>query len=250
MEQFFTKDYTGEPFILFNTPHLVGLGIVLLVVLSMFLVKRSQSPRLRNAVRCSLAGTLLVVEISWHLWNYFTGQWTLDKMLPLHLCSIMVWLSIYMLLTKNYSIFEFAYLLGIAGALQALLTPDAGRYGFPHFRFFQVMMSHGALVTAAVYMAVVEGYRPYPKSLVRVLVGANIYMAFVGLVNWLVGGNYMFIAHKPETASLLDVLPPWPWYIGIIEILGLVFILLFYAPYGLKDWKGRRRPVIQESSVS
>jgi len=26
--------------------------------------------------------------------------------------------------------------MGIGGALQALLTPDLGLYGFPHFRFF------------------------------------------------------------------------------------------------------------------
>lgn len=38
-----------------------------------------------------------------------------------------------------------------------MLTPDAGLYGFPHVRFFQIFISHGSIVAAAVYMTAVEG---------------------------------------------------------------------------------------------
>ena len=242
MNQFFARDYTGAPFQLFGPAHLVALALILLVNLSLLWVRRSNSAQLKNTIRYTLAGTLLVVETSWHLWNAFTGQWTLQTMLPLHLCSALVWLTIIMLLTRNYQIYEFAYLLGIAGALQALLTPDAGIYGFPHFRFFQVMLSHGALVTSAMFMTLVEGYRPTSRSLVRVLIGGNLYMAAVGLVNWAIGSNYLFIAHKPETASLLDMLPAWPWYILYIEALGVAFALLFYLPFAIRDWRAKQQP--------
>jgi len=140
-----------------------------------------------------------------------------------------------MLLTKNTLIYEFAYLLGIAGALQALLTPDVGIYGFPHFRFFQSLTSHGAIITAALFMTLAEGYRPTWASLKRVVIGSNLYMVAVFILNFIIGSNYMFIAHKPDTASLLDVLPPWPWYIAIVELLGLAFIIAFYAPFAIKD---------------
>lgn len=49
--------------------------------------------------------------------------------------------------------------------------------------------------------------------------------------------NYLFVAHKPETASLLDVLPPWPYYILIIELLAAVFVLLFYSPFAILNKK-------------
>jgi uncharacterized membrane protein YwaF len=42
-------------------------------------------------------------------------------------------------------------------------------------------------------------------------------MIFVGLVNWAIGSNYMFIARKPDTPSLIDVLGPWPLYIIWLE---------------------------------
>jgi hypothetical integral membrane protein (TIGR02206 family) len=249
MDQFFALNYSGAPFALFGPAHLVALALVLCANLALIWVRHG-GLRLRNTIRYTLAGILLVVETSWHLWNYFTGQWTLQTMLPLHLCSALVWLSIVMLLTKNYRIYEFAYLLGIAGALQALLTPDAGRYGFPHFRFFQVMLSHGTLVTAAMFMTVVEGFRPTPRSMLRVLVGSNLYLAAVGLVNWAIGSNYLFVAHKPVTASLLDALPAWPWYILYIEALGVIFVLLFYLPFAIKDWRAKNKSITPQNASS
>jgi hypothetical integral membrane protein (TIGR02206 family) len=60
-------------------------------------------------------------------------------------------------------------------------------------------------------------------------------MALVGVVNWLLGSNYLFIAHKPDTPSLIDVLGPWPWYILSLEALALVLCLGLYLPYALRD---------------
>lgn len=243
MNEFFALDYHGEPFELFGTAHLIALAGVVLVNVLIFLFRRRFSAAGRRRLRYVLAGVLLVVELSWHGWNAATGQWTLQTMLPLHLCSALVWLSIYMLITGNQRIYEFAYLLGIPGALQALLTPDAGIYGYPHFRFFQVILSHGTLVTAALALTWVEGYRPTLASLKRVFITGNIYLAAVFVFNLLIGSNYLFIAHKPETASLLDVLPPWPWYIAVIELLGLVFVLVMYAPFFVRDLRARRKAV-------
>lgn len=158
-------------------------------------------------------------------------------MLPFHLCSALVWLCTYMLISKNRTIYEFAYLIGIAGALQAVLTPDLGQYAFPHFRYFQVFLSHGLIIISTLYMTLVEGFRPTWQSVKRVAIYGNLYLLFVFLLNLVIGSNYLFVAHKPETASLLDVLPPWPYYILIIELLAAVFILLFYSPFAILDSK-------------
>jgi len=239
MGEFFAKDYSGAPFQLFGTPHLIALGVVLLVNLCLFYWRDRMPERVRRGFRYGVAALLIVDELAWHLWNLSIGQWTIQTMLPLHLCSVFVFLSAVMLVTKSYAIYEFAYFLGISGALQALLTPDAGMYGFPHFRFFQVIVSHGSIVTAAIYMTVVEGYRPTWRSLRRVALWGNLYMVGVGLLNALIGSNYLFIAHKPETASLLDLLPPWPWYILFIEGLAFFLFMFLYLPFALRDWRQR-----------
>jgi len=241
MTQFFAKDWSGAPFIFFGAAHIVALLVV--VLLNVFLIWRYKNApeKARRTVAYVMAGVLWANELSWHLWNAFTGQWTIQTMLPLHLCSLLVWTGALMLVTKDYSIYEFCYFLGIGGALQALLTPDLGLYGFPHFRFFQTYISHGLIISAAIYMTVVEGFRPTWKSLLRVALWINIYMAVVFGINMLLGSNYLFVAHKPPTASLLDMLPPWPWYILWMEAIGLVMCLILYLPFAIKDWHVKAR---------
>ncbi|MBE3119524.1 MAG: TIGR02206 family membrane protein [Candidatus Atribacteria bacterium] len=92
---------------------------------------------------------------------------------------MLIWLAGFMLIFKNYRIYEFVYFLGIGGALQSLLTPDAGIYGFPHNRIFQTMISHGLLVTSGIFMTTVEGFRPTWKSILRVAIVANIYLVII-----------------------------------------------------------------------
>lgn len=235
MEIFFGKEFDQVQFNLFSTQHLIAIFVIILVGVIIIATQRKSSPEKRNVVRWWMAIILVVNEMSWHLWNLSIGEWSIQAMLPFHLCSILVWLSAYMLITKNRLIYEFAYLIGIAGALQAILTPDLGPYEFPHYRYFQTFISHGLIIISALYMTLVEGFRPTWGSVKRVAIYGNIYFLFVFVLNFIIGSNYLFIAHKPETASLLDVLPPWPYYLVIIELLAAFFILLFYSPFAIKD---------------
>lgn len=235
MDEFFVKDFTGGPFVLFSTQHWVAIILVVLLNLSFLILRRNAKPETLRVWRYTMAAILVVNEAMWHIWNLVTGQWTVQTMLPLHLCSVFVFLSAYMLVTRSYTIYEFAYFLGIGGAMQAILTPDLGIYAFPHFRYFQVFVSHGLIVTAPIYMTLVEGFRPTWRSYGKVLVWSNVYMLFVGVVNALIGSNYMFIAHKPETPSLIDMLGPWPWYILALEAIGFVLFLVLYLPFAIRD---------------
>jgi hypothetical integral membrane protein (TIGR02206 family) len=148
-----------------------------------------------------------------------------------------VWTGAFMLVTKNYRIYEFMYFMGIAGAIQALATPDLGIYGFPHFRFFQTFLSHGLIVTSAIYMTVVEGQRPTWKSMIRVAIWMNVYALVVFFINNAIGSNYLMINRKPDLPSLLDLLPPWPVYILYMELIGVISMLLLYLPFVFKDWR-------------
>lgn len=239
MSQYFTYDYTGTPFVLFGTWHLAALLVIILVNFSLLGFRRT-SGKTRSIVRWSMAILLWLDEASWHIWNLHWGHWTIAQ-LPLHICSLLIWLAGFMLILKNYRIYEFAYFIGIGGAIQALLTPDAGIYGFPHFRIFQTMISHGLLLTSAIYMTTVEGYRPTWKSFWRVVVGLNIYAAVIYPVNLLLGTDFLYINSKPATASLLDALPRWPYYLFYMELIGLTIFLLLYLPFIIRDGRVRAK---------
>jgi len=238
MTPYFTADWTGPAFEFLGTAHLGALAA--LVLLNLFLIRfKNASDGAKGSLRWILALILWGNEFAWHWWNYSIGKWTLQTMLPLHLCSVLVWVGAWMLVTKSYKIYEFMYFMGIAGAIQALATPDLGIYGFPHFRFFQTFISHGLIVTAAIYMTVVEGFRPTWKSILRVFVWMNLYALVVYFINDAIGSNYLMINRKPDLPSLLDLLPPWPVYILYMEAIGIASILLLYLPFALKDMRQR-----------
>lgn len=241
MDHFFGKDFDGPAFQLFSLQHLAAIATLLLLIGYFFWLRKHPSEKAEKVTRWTMASLLIVNEFGWHLWNLVNGTWTVQTMLPLHLCSVFVFLSAIMLVTRSYGIFEFAFFLGIAGAMQAFLTPDLGSYSFPHFRYFQVFVSHGLIIASALYMLIVEHMRPTWKSLLKVVIVGNLYYVALFFLNRALGSNYMYTSHKPETASLLDVLGPWPWYLLVIEGMAAVVFLLFYAPFAISDGVKKRR---------
>jgi hypothetical integral membrane protein (TIGR02206 family) len=238
MEQFFAANYTGPAFELLGTAHIAAL--VILLLFNLYLLRfRNANDRTKGAIRWLLALILIGNELAWHYWNYAVGKWTIQTMLPLHLCSLLVWTGAFMLMTKNYRVYEFMYFMGIGGAIQALATPGIGIYGFPHFVFFQYFISHGLIITSAIFMTIVEKLRPTWRSILRVAIWMNIYVIIVYFINVAIDSNYLLIMEKPATPSLLNLLPDWPFYILYMELIGIVTCLLLYLPFAVKDWRTR-----------
>lgn len=63
----------------------------------------------------------------------------------------------------------------------------------------------------------------------------------IGLLNYVIGANYMFLLRKPDTPSILDMLGPYPYYLLAEEgIALLIFIVMYGVFFALTDRiKGR-----------
>jgi hypothetical integral membrane protein (TIGR02206 family) len=185
-----------------------------------------------TAVAARCLGALLVVDaIVFATDPVLTGTWSARSSLPLALCDVALlvaaaacWWPTRLLLV------ELTWFWGLAGTLQAVATPDLS-VGFPHIEFFEYVVGHLGIVIAALYLVVGLGYRPRAGAVRRVFLITVIYTAFVGLVDALTGGDYMFLASRPVHWSLLSVLGPWPWYILSAAALALVLLLILDAPF-------------------
>ena len=242
MRTYLDYHYNGPAFESLGTGHLLAIAIV--AGTTAFLVWGRPDPgdAAKRRARLLMAGILLALEASWHGWNLIYDAWNVQQNLPLHACSISSWCTIYILLTRSYRVYEIIYFVGIAGAMQAVLTPDAGIYGLPHFRAIQTLALHGMIVIAMVFMTTIEGFRPTWSSVWKTVLVGNVYLLFVTGVNHLLGSNYMYTRQKPATASLLDHLGPWPWYLLAGELVAILLVLLLYLPFAVADRRTKPPP--------
>ena len=192
-------------------------------------------PQVDLRTRWFVAALLLLQELSLNLWHLSIGDWDAGSTLPLHLCGAGIVLAAFLLINRSYLLYELVYFWGLGGAIQALLTPDIGQYGFPHYRYFQFFVSHGSLIFASLYMTWVAGMRPTHRSIWRVMAITNVYLVVIAIFNYLVDGNYLFICFKPTNGSIIDFMGPWPWYVLVLEVVAAVSFYIYYLPFAIKD---------------
>lgn len=153
----------------------------------------------------------------------------LEDYLPLDLCAITLYLSWALLFTNNKFIFKLCYFYSI-GALFSLFIPNMG-FGPDHFRYYHYFFVHGIIVFAPFYYIAIHGYIIKFKDL---LISTVILLPFALLVmglNFLIEANYMFLHHKPEISTPLDLFGPWPDYIFGLVGMVITLFLIWYLPW-------------------
>ena len=219
-----------EPsFVMFSTEHVSAIVVLFLCVFLLFISKKNLSLR-REHLRLKervFAGSLLIMELFYHIWMVTTGRWSLSGSLPLELCSISLLVTIALLWTGNRHLYIFVFFAGIGGALQAMATPVLD-VGFPHFRYFHFFYTHIGIIVTALYFTWSKGYRPTFRGIVTTMIVLNVLVPFIFFINQLFDANYMFLRMKPTNGSLLDFLGPYPWYILSLEAVAfIIFICLW-----------------------
>lgn len=146
--------------------------------------------------------------------------------LPLHFCSVMMFVSAYALWTRAKWARAMVYFAVITACLQGLITP-ALTFDFPHPRYFFFFLSHGSLFLAALALPILCGWRARKWDPLLTLGLMDVYMLCVIPVNLLLGTNYGFTQTAPP-GSILTYLGSAPWYFLILHLPGLaVFYVLF-----------------------
>ncbi|SHK37310.1 YwaF family protein [Tepidibacter formicigenes] len=223
-------------FNLYSKSHLTSLFIIIGIIVLMFLM-RERIQNNKRKIRIIVALILFIQQFFLYYWYLDSGTFTLKESLPLYLCRISSILCIIMLIKESYSIFEVVYFWGILGAVQALLTPDTGGFEFPHIMFIQFFVGHGAILIAIFFMMIFYKYEPKLTSIKKTVKWTFIYAFYVGIFNYIVDGNYSYLRSKPLTASPLDYLPEYPYYIPIIICMFISSFILVYIPFYIKDRK-------------
>jgi hypothetical integral membrane protein (TIGR02206 family) len=162
----------------------------------------------------------------------------LDTSVPLQLCDVAELTAAYALWSQRHWAFALSYYWGLVLSSQALITPDVGTPeegapDFPHHLFVTFFTLHVLVVWAAIYLTWGRGMRPTWRSYRFAVIATLPWAAFSFTFNTIAGTNYGYLNRKPPTASLLDVLGPWPVYL----LAEITIVLIVWA---LMTWPGER----------
>lgn len=189
-----------------------------------------------------LAGVVVVDEVSWWVFLAAGGQpgSQLFQVLPLQLCDVATFIAAGALWWRKPLLIEVTYFWGLAGTIQALLTPDLPQ-PFPSYPYFQYYIAHGGVIAAALVLVVGLRHHPRRNAVVKVAGLTIAYAALVGVLDLMTGANYMYLHAKPSSPTPLDFMGPWPWYIIPAAVVAVVLFAVLDAPFRI-----RRSPDLRE----
>ncbi len=217
----------------FTREHFAALGVGAAVAAGFLLAGRRGGNGRKRATALLAFLNLSALPLSLAAWWTLDAPKSIDNFLPFHLCDIAAITAGFALITKRPLLCAMTYFWGLAATFQALLTP-AISVGFPHMAFVMFFIQHFAIVTAALYLPLVEGWRPKQplwKGPLEIYGWSLVYLAFAMTVNRLLGSNFAFASRPPDNPSLIDHLGPWPWYLFAMQAIALVFFFLLALPF-------------------
>ena len=148
--EWFGSDNRSYDFNMFSLSHFVILTIFMLIVVVIFLNRKKMNGENWRKSEVGIAISLILFEITNHVWMYVNGTWKVGRSMPLELCNIGLILCVILLFTRKKVVFELLFFIAILGAPKLSFTP-ALTYDFPHFRFFHFFYAHMMVVWVTLY---------------------------------------------------------------------------------------------------
>jgi len=200
------------------------IGAVLLVW-----VGRRQSERQAQRLGRMLGAETAVIYAA--ILVYVLTPPTIESSVPLQLTDLATVVAAYALWSQKQWAYALTYYWGLVLSTQALISPALQSPDFPHYQFLAFCAIHLLVVWAAIYLTWGRGMRPNWRSFRLAVVVTLAWATVTFTFNRIAGSNYGFLNRKPSTASLLDVMGPWPWYIVIAATLVSIIWALMTWPW-------------------
>lgn len=240
---------TGKVFVPFNIQHLIALVIIGIMLFTCFKFEKFYK-KYDKPISMLLSILMFLQQGLLYLWYISSGSFSVKESLPLYTCRIAIIISIFMLLNPKQWMVDIVYFWGFVGSFVALLSPDTSTFTFPHFMFLQYFIGHGLLIFTSIYMILIKKYNITLKSFIRVLKVTLMYVICIIPINYITGGNYAYLSGKPKTATILDILPPYPYYIPIILLFMAASFFIALLPFFLKEFYFLKKDVLIKKEYS
>ena len=234
----------AKPFKLFGNSHLLG-ALASLALVYVTLRKMARYPRgyLSRKVNPVLGWTLLIWTVVSRLVLLASNDFHAEYDLPFHLCSLSTLLLGLYLLRPNQKLFDVLFYWALSGGVLAIIFPDL-KQDFPSFRYLSMFIGHALLLFGVLYLHILHDLQPSDSGN-RAFIWINALILPLIPINALSGGNYLFLRSVPDIDfGPVSLLPPWPWYIIILDLFVLAVFRFWHYLMKLElVWRGVEQPV-------
>lgn len=233
--------YTGK--------HFLVLGLVVIATITVFLLFKKWDDKARKRFLKIVAWVMIACELLTRVSKllYFAdlqkltfGQ-AVQIILPIHFCSVIIWVLILSILFDYKPMLSFGVICGFFGTLVYLLYPAEGLgASFLHLRAFNSIFTHSVGFVICVNMLIYKMIKLDIRDMWKTFVLLGAMVLWAGIMNWIFPydangnlNNYMFMIYNPMGFST-GVIP----YQVIFAILASVVFSSFYLiPYWINKHK-------------
>lgn len=219
----------GAGFALFGKTHLIWIFTFVVSAIAIPLIYRKLSVKARNIMRISVASLIIFDEI-WKWVFLFIGNRYEHSYLPLHLCSINVFLVAFHIFKQPKVINNFLYAICIPAGVIALLTPSWTALPPANFMHIHSFTIHILLALYPLMLTVGGDIKPDIKMAPRCLLLLLCMGVIVLGVNFICDTNFMFLIRTDDISFLVlfeDIFGAHQW---AFPILLPVVMLVMYLP--------------------
>lgn len=222
---------------LYGTRHILVLVATLVACIVFTWIFCKRSDRAKKILFRVFASILLFFEIASRVVNLIIAEsYTLESvmkiLLPMHICSVMVWVFIIAIFTQKKFLLNFSVLGGVLATIAFLLYPAVGlNKTYITFTCFYSIFSHMLGFITCILLMTLGQVKFEFKKIWQPIVCFAIMFGWGVLLDWVIfpGEDYMYLRNDPLELGLS--FPYQLLYLGII----LVYITMFYLVDFIKD---------------
>lgn len=191
----------GLGFKIFGKTHLLWLAAFVTTAVAICFIYRKLSPKKRNIMRISVA-LLIIADELFKVICLLIGNRYNAGYIPLHLCSINIFLIAFHIFKKSKTVENFLYIFCIPAAIIALLTPSWTALPPTNFMHIHSFTVHILLCVYPLMLTVGGDIKPDFKAVPKCLI-LLLCMAVLNLgINFLCDTNFMFLMRTDGIAFL------------------------------------------------
>ena len=206
--------------------HLHHTLITIVVIATLLIVRYRVNRYNLNFIDIFLGFLPIIIELIFQIQSVLNKEWMLIKTLPLEISYLTIFAIPIYLFMPSRILQSWIYYIGIWSAAAAFLnTIMMGAE--PWHVLLRYYGHHGTLLYFGISIYI-SGYKPTLKDYYNTAKIMLLIIFIIGLINKIIGSNYMFTRFKPPGMNLTLLMADWPYYFIIIVSIGLVFCYLLY----------------------